>query len=1133
MAYWIRTGKIMKLGFRNLISELQFLIIIISMIMVIIILGISLLIISNNMLAELTTRSLGTAYEMEALLEYPLYAVDDNEAKRICETFLSSGKISGVELESAASGVILSKIAEKRSSRIPRISRDISREGLQLGKITLTFSDHEIKRTQSRFGIIALIIIIAVLLTNIIANRLIITRRITKPFNAIISTIKNISEGDYKTRIDKTSYRDLNVIVSFFNDMAEKVHLKSQEQKKIEEALRESERKARAILDLSLGFIGLLSPDGIVIEANQAALDFADARPEDIIGKPFWETPWWTHSPDMQKRLREAVRLAALGELARFEATHMDSEGTLHTFDFSLKPIKDETGKVIMLIPEGHDVTERNKAEEALYQSERRFRSIIQESLDMIVILDKNGNVTYESPSTSVILGYNPGYWIGRSPMASIHPEDLPSVQRDLNEVFSGVNDRRPSAFRIKRADGEWIHLEAVGNNQLRNPSVQGVVITLRDITERKKAEEDLNKSEEKYRELVENANSIILRMDVTGNITFFNEYALRFFGFSHDEVMGRNVVGTIVPLTDSSGKDLANMILDIGINPEKYASNENENICKDGRRVWVSWTNKPILDDHGKCVEILCVGNDITQLKKANELLKESEERYRKIIDTTSEWIWEMDLSGKHTYSNPGSISILGYEQREFVGQRADFLLHEEDRAEVNARLPQLIKEKKGWKGWVLRWRHKDGTYRYLESNASPIFDSDGELTGYLGADRDITDRIKAEEEKEKLMLQLYQSQKMESVGRLAGGVAHDFNNMLSAILGHTELAMMKTDQSDPICGDLKAIQTAALRSAELTRQLLAFARKQTVLPRVLDLNNTIEGMLKMLVRLIGEDIDLVWMPGKNLWPVKIDPSQIDQMLVNLCINARDAIKGAGKITIESGNISFDRDYCSVHPGFIPGEYVMMAVSDNGAGMSKEVLEHLFEPFYTTKDVGKGTGLGLATIYGIVKQNNGFVNVYSEPGAGTTFRIYLPREMEADPEMLPETVFETPMGHGETILLVEDEPTILDVTRAMLQKLGYRVLPAGVPGEALRLSKEHAGDIDLMITDVIMPEVNGKDLCGLIMEVRAGMKCLFTSGYTANTIAHHGVLDQDVHFIQKPFSMHDLAVKVREALGN
>ena len=300
---------------------------------------------------------------------------------------------------------------------------------------------------------------------------------------------------------------------------------------------------------------------------------------------------------------------------------------------------------------------------------------------------------------------------------------------------------------------------------------------------------------------------------------------------------------------------------------------------------------------------------------------------------------------------------------------------------------------------------------------------------------------------------------------------------------------------------------------------------------PKVLDLNDTVSGMLKMLQRLIGEDIDLVWMPGAGLWPVKIDPSQIDQLLANLCVNARDAIAGVGKVTIETENIVFDEAYCAVHPGFIRGEYVMLAVSDDGCGMNKEVLDHLFEPFFTTKEVGKGTGLGLATVYGIVKQNEGFINVYSEPGKGTTFKIYLPRFAGDAVEPMAASPAETPMGRGETVLLVEDEAAILNVGRTMLERLGYTVLTAGTPGEALRQVEAHAAEIQLLITDVVMPEMNGRDLAKLIRDIKPGLKCLFTSGYTADVIAHHGVLDKGVNFLQKPFSMKDLASKVREAL--
>ena len=370
-----------------------------------------------------------------------------------------------------------------------------------------------------------------------------------------------------------------------------------------------------------------------------------------------------------------------------------------------------------------------------------------------------------------------------------------------------------------------------------------------------------------------------------------------------------------------------------------------------------------------------------------------------------------------------------------------------------------------------------------------------------------------------------------MESVGRLAGGVAHDFNNMLGVILGYTEMAMDFDNLEQDIYNYLKEINKAADHSADITRQLLAFARKQTISPKLLNLNKTVPGMLKMLQRLIGENIELNWLPTKDLWRVKVDPNQIDQVLVNLCLNARDSIENTGTITIETSMVDFDEDYCEDHYGFVVGDFVMLSVSDDGSGMDTDTLQHIFEPFFTTKGMNKGTGLGLATVYGIVRQNQGFINVYSEPGIGTTFKIYFPRsEGEAESAITRDS----PVTHvrgSETILLVEDEPSILNMTMRMLEKLGYNVLAANTPKQAIDMAREHSGKIQMLMTDVVMPEINGRELADILLTFNPNMHYLFMSGYTTNVIAHHGILDEGVNFIQKPFSMDELAVKVRKAI--
>jgi two-component system, cell cycle sensor histidine kinase and response regulator CckA len=515
-----------------------------------------------------------------------------------------------------------------------------------------------------------------------------------------------------------------------------------------------------------------------------------------------------------------------------------------------------------------------------------------------------------------------------------------------------------------------------------------------------------------------------------------------------------------------------------------------------------------------------------------AEQELKQSEERFRGMLQNVATVaVQGYALDGTVRYWNRASESFYGYTAEEALGRNLlDLIIPPAMRDEVDAAIRHMAKTGDIIPSEELALIRKDGSLIPVYSSHA-LVRVPGREPELFCVDVDLSARQEAEEEKERLRGQLSQAQKMESVGRLAGGVAHDFNNMLGVIIGHAELALEDMRPDEPLHAGLTEIRKAAQRSAELTRQLLAFARKQTVAPTVLDLNETVERALNMLRRLIGEDIDLVWRPGRNLEPIFIDSSQVDQILTNLCVNARDAIVGIGKITIETDNVVLDSEYCALHAGFVPGNYVLLTVSDDGCGMDAEMLTHLFEPFYTTKEVGKGTGLGLAMIYGAVKQNNGFISVISEPGHGTTFKIYLPPHTAKE---LPRPELQrvpSPLAGGKIILLVEDELAILKMTTRMLDKMGYVVLAAGTPGEAIRLARENEGQIDLLMTDVVMPEMNGRDLARNLMSLYPEIKRLFMSGYTANVIAHHGVLDEGVHFIQKPFSMKELEAKLREAL--
>ncbi|WP_052514807.1 PocR ligand-binding domain-containing protein [Dethiosulfatarculus sandiegensis] len=473
---------------------------------------------------------------------------------------------------------------------------------------------------------------------------------------------------------------------------------------------------------------------------------------------------------------------------------------------------------------------------------------------------------------------------------------------------------------------------------------------------------------------------------------------------------------------------------------------------------------------------------------------------------------------------ASPGTETIFGYKIAELIGKPVSLLHIQEDAPKISEMNSQMRQGQAGFSGETQMIRKNGEEFPALLSTY-PLFDENGKIYGFLGVCLDLS-------EQKRLEAELHQASKMQSVGRLAGGIAHDFNNMLSIIIGNNEILLKKVDPQGRLADNLREIHKAALRSADLTRQLLAYARKQTISPKVLDLNSVVEGMIAMLKRLIGEDIDLVWLPGKDLWPVQMDPSQIDHILANLCVNARDAIKDVGRVTIETDTIEFEAAYCNENLAVKPGEYVMLAVSDNGRGMCSETLSNIFDPFFTTKESGKGTGLGLATVYGVVKQNNGFVNVSSEPGRGTSFKIYLPRHQSQGVEPTPKRSHKPVAGQGrETILLVEDEPSILKMTKTILEMSGYKVLAANTPVKAIQYALEYSGKIHLLMTDVVMPEMNGLDLSKKIISIKPDLKLLFMSGYTANVIAHHGVLEKGVNFIQKPFSGKILGRKVREAL--
>ncbi len=629
------------------------------------------------------------------------------------------------------------------------------------------------------------------------------------------------------------------------------------------------------------------------------------------------------------------------------------------------------------------------------------------------------------------------------------------------------------------------------------------------------KTREALEDSEKRYRRLFESAKDGILILDAdTGRVVDVNPFLLHLLGYSYDALHGQYIWELGVFKDIAASKEAFKTLQD-----HEYIRYDDLPLeTSDGKPIAVEFVSNVYLVDQSPVIQ--CNIRDITSHKQVDAEHK----RLMAAIEQSGEAIITTDAEGVIQYVNPAFEQTSGYSRKEVEGQTPRLFKSGSQDDAFYSHLWKTISGGSTWRGRMIN-RRKDGTLYTEEATISPVRDPLGHIVNYVAAKRDITDHLR-------LAAQFQQAQKMEAVGLLAGGVAHDYNNMLSVIIGYAELALFKVDRTQPLYADLEQIIKAAVRSADITRQLLTFARKQTIIPVVLDLNETVESMLKMLRRLIGEDIDLVWLPLTGPCPVKMDPVQVDQILANLCINARDAIADIGKVTIETAEAVFDDTYCAAHFGYTEGDYVLLAVSDDGCGMDKETLDQIFDPFFTSKAVGQGTGLGLSMVHGIVKQNKGFLNVYSEVGRGTTFKIYLPRYSGQAVATHQDKVVAVPLGSGETVLVVEDEPELLTIDKHLLEQLGYRVITAATPTEAVSLAREHAGEIRLLITDIIMPEMNGRELAERLQTLCPEMKIMFMSGYTANVIAFRGVLDTNVNFIQKPFSIKDLALAVKSALG-
>jgi PAS domain S-box-containing protein len=879
------------------------------------------------------------------------------------------------------------------------------------------------------------------------------------------------------------------------------------ERKQMEELLR----LKNLVFDSSIGANSISDAKGIITEANQAFLDvWGYAGKDEVVGKPI--SHFLLSDEDTEKIV---TALSTTGTWTG-EYIARKKDGSTFVARSLATTLRATDGELVGYQSSVIDITEHSKAERTLRESEEKYRGLFENISSGVAIYE-----AIDNGKDFIFKDFNKGGEI----IENIARADL--IGKSVAEVFPGIREfglldvfrrvwktGKPESLPISFYQDDRI----IGwreNFVFRLPSGE-IVTVYDDITARKQAEEALLESEEIYRVTAQKTGQIVYEYNpATGKIKW--EGAIEALtGQTYEDFQSVDIDAWALRVHDEDRKAVVDA-LDIAQQECSTYDVEYRFRQKNGSYLFIEEHGIFLPDSEGKAVRMLGSLKDITERKQAEKQLSSEKTLLKAIIDNIPVLLTHYDPDTNMLYLNNEFEKVVGWTTEEV--RNIDMM--EKVYPDPDYRKQAMDYMQRTGAEWrEFRLQSKSG--KVIDSEWSNIRLDDGTQ---IGIGIDITKRKQAEE-------QFHQAQKMESVGRLAGGVAHDFNNMLTAIIGFSEVIRSALDSNDPLVEDVQEILNAAGNAAQLTRQLLAFSRKQTIDPRVIDINEIIEHSSKMLGRIIEEDIELLFVPGKDLGSIKADPGQIDQILVNLAVNARDAMPGGGKLTVETQNVELEDKKCHKCSESMFGSYVMLAISDNGCGMEKEILDHIFEPFFTTKRTGEGTGLGLSTVFGIVHQHSGHINVYSEPGEGTTFKIYLPR-VDEEVEAIARPVEQASVTGTETILLVEDDDMVRKLACRLLEKSGYHVLEAENGGEAYLICKDFDQEIHLLFTDVVMPNLNGKEVYEQIAEMRPKIKVLYMSGYTENAIAHRGVLEEGTLFLHKPFQANALLTKVREALDS
>ena len=878
--------------------------------------------------------------------------------------------------------------------------------------------------------------------------------------------------------------------------------------KQTERTLRESENRFATVFRASPVCTSLTRlSDGNILDINDAYLRLFGYDRAQVIGRNPQMLNMWVN-PDDRARLVENLR--ERGRVDGFETTFRTKSGEIRNV-IVISEVVDVAGEQYIL-GLTLDITERKRAEEEIRKNEEHLRVALAAS-DMAVFnqdLDLRYSWMYQPQ-----LGYTPEQVIGKRDAELLPPDlaqQITELKRQVLETGVGTRGEVEGTLNDKSIYYDLV-IEPLRNNAGQIVGVTGASL---DITKRKRAEEALREREEQLATILRTATDGFWVTDHKGQLLEVNDAVCRNLGYSRNELLRMSV-------SDIEAVEKPEEIFQRVQRIKERGSDQFEGLHrrKDGslRNVEISVNYLPPPHDR-----YFAFHRDITDRKRTEDTLRESEERFRVLSEQSPLGMSLIDRQGRYEYVNPAFVSIFGYTLQEVpTGAdwfRAAFPDPDARREAIRAWKEDLASSSLGEaRPRIIDVTCKDGARKIILFRPVTL-SRDRQFVIY----EDVT-------RQRELQAQLQQAMKMEAVGHLAGGVAHDFNNLLTVITGYSELLLQKIGKESPMHGEVEEIKRAGERAASLTQQLLAFSRKQIIKPKVLHLDSLVAEMHKMLTRLIGEDIALQSTTGKSLGSVKVDPGQFQQILMNLVVNALDAMPDGWKIVIETSNADLDEGYCALHQYVTPGRFVMLSVSDTGTGMDEEVKKHIFEPFFTTKERGRGTGLGLATTYGAVKQSGGSIEVYSEAGIGTTFKIYLPRVEE---EVIKPVNDERPTDHPvgtETVLIVEDEGILRNLCVQILEPLGYRVLQARNGTEAIAEVQEYSDRIDLLLTDVVMPGMNGRELATQLALRNPEMKVLFTSGYTEDVISHHGVLAEGVSFIGKPYTPSALARKVREVL--